>query len=79
MRLGVNEEQIAHLSTAVTTMRPNVAHESKEQFAGSFRIGTENVFSSNALQQSHSNFVSGAGQAFDADFSKVSFPPGTKF
>ncbi len=75
MRLGVNEEQIAHLSHIVTTNKPVVGAESKEQFAGSFRIGSENVFSSNALQQSTS-LVPPPGME---DVSKVSFPPGTKF
>jgi len=76
MRLGVNEEQIAHLSHIVTTHKPIPGGESKEQFAGSFRIGSENVFSSNALQQSTS-FV--PPQQGLEDVSRVSFPPGTKF
>jgi len=76
MRLGVNEEQISHLSHVVSTNRPIAPADSKEQFAGSFRIGSENVFSQNALQQSTS-FVP-PQQGFE-EVSKVSFPPGTKF
>lgn len=76
MRLGVNEEQIAHLSHIVTSNKPIAANESKEPFAGSFRVGSENVFSSNALQQSTS-FV--PPQQGIEDISKVSFPAGTKF
>lgn len=81
MRLGVNEEQIAHLSEIITTRGPIFAGESKEQFntGNSFRVGsgTENIFSSNALQQSVSNF--GIQHGTDPNFSKVSFPAGTKF
>ncbi len=72
MRMGVNEEQISHLSTMVSTNRPMGGVESKEQFAGSFRLGSENVFSSNALQQSAS-YVS-PQQAFGGGVSEVSFP-----
>lgn len=72
MRLGVNEEQISQLSHIVTTRGPTGPAESKEQFAASFRIGTENVFSSNVLQQSISGFA--PGQGAESEFSKVSFP-----
>jgi len=68
--MGVNEEQISHLSNMVATNRPIAPAESKEQFAASFRIGSENVFSQNALQQSTSGFVP-PQHGFD-DVSKVS-------
>ncbi len=76
MRLGVNEEQISHLSQVVATNRPIGGVESKEQFAGSFRMGSENIFSANALQNSNS-FIP-PQQGFE-EVSKVSYTPGTKF
>jgi len=73
MRLGVNEEQISHLSQLINSggIRPP---QEGQNVLGSFKVSSENVFTSHALHQTGAH-----GGAPDTDGSRVGFLAGTKY
>ena len=51
-KLGANEDQIAHLMQVVTNTNKNTKGETGNFMGSSFKIGNDNVFSYQSIQQS---------------------------
>lgn len=71
-KLGANEDQIAYLMKIVTNSKQTGKNDVKDFMGSSFKIGNDNAFSYQSVQQSARNPTSNLRKkSGDSEFSKI--------